>query len=77
MELGEVSDVVRSYPWRCIECKICEICQEKGDDVRCLYIPCGLELTSPHRSVYYFVITVTEVNRFPYSFIAVLTYYAR
>jgi hypothetical protein len=33
MELGEVSDVVRSYPWRCIECKICEICQEKGDDV--------------------------------------------
>jgi hypothetical protein len=33
MELGEVSDVVRSYPWRCIECKICEICKEKGDDV--------------------------------------------
>ena len=33
MELGEVSEVVRSYPWKCIECKICEICQEKGDDV--------------------------------------------
>lgn len=34
MELAKVADVVRSYPWRCIECKICEICQEKGDDVR-------------------------------------------
>jgi hypothetical protein len=33
MELGEVGDVVRSYPWKCVECKICEICQEKGDDV--------------------------------------------
>ncbi|KAG9315248.1 acyl-CoA N-acyltransferase [Chiua virens] len=37
MELGKVSDVVRSYPWRCIECKICEICQEKGDDARILF----------------------------------------
>jgi hypothetical protein len=33
MELGEVSNVVRSYSWKCIECKICEICQKKGDDV--------------------------------------------
>ena len=21
------------YPWKCIECKTCEVCQEKGDDV--------------------------------------------
>jgi len=33
MELGGVADVVRSYPWKCIECKTCEICLEKGDDV--------------------------------------------
>lgn len=33
MELGGVADVVRAYPWKCIECKTCEICFEKGDDV--------------------------------------------
>jgi hypothetical protein len=33
MELGEVGEVIRSYSWKCIECKTCEICQEKGDDV--------------------------------------------
>ncbi|KIJ66686.1 hypothetical protein HYDPIDRAFT_85048 [Hydnomerulius pinastri MD-312] len=37
MELGGVADVVRSYPWKCIECKTCEICQEKGDDARILF----------------------------------------
>ncbi|KAG8213081.1 hypothetical protein J3R82DRAFT_11475 [Butyriboletus roseoflavus] len=37
MELGKVAEVVRSYPWKCIECKICEICQEKGDDARILF----------------------------------------
>ncbi|KAG6332467.1 hypothetical protein ID866_6623 [Astraeus odoratus] len=36
MQLGGVANV-RSYPWRCIECKICEICQEKGDDERILF----------------------------------------
>lgn len=25
--------MVMSYDWRCIECKPCEICKEKGDDV--------------------------------------------
>ncbi|KAF8558205.1 hypothetical protein OG21DRAFT_1595586 [Imleria badia] len=37
MELAKVAEVVRSYPWKCIECKICEICQEKGDDARILF----------------------------------------
>lgn len=37
MELDRVADVVRSYPWTCIECKICEICQQKGDDERILF----------------------------------------
>ena len=33
IHLDELGDIVRSYPWRCSECKICEICHEKGDDV--------------------------------------------
>ncbi len=33
MQLEKLGDVVRSYPWKCIECKNCEVCQEKGDDV--------------------------------------------
>lgn len=37
MELARVADVMRSYPWRCIECKICEVCHEKGDDERILF----------------------------------------
>jgi hypothetical protein len=35
MQLTSVTDVVHTYPWKCIECKNCELCQEKGDDVRC------------------------------------------
>jgi len=37
MELGKVADVIRSYPWTCLECKTCEICREKGDDERILF----------------------------------------
>lgn len=33
MQLTRVTDVVHAYPWKCIECKNCELCQEKGDDV--------------------------------------------
>ncbi|KAH8117798.1 hypothetical protein DFH11DRAFT_859771 [Phellopilus nigrolimitatus] len=33
MELGDIGAILRNYQWKCIECKICEICQEKGDDV--------------------------------------------
>ena len=33
MDLDAVATLVRSYPWKCVECKTCEICQEKGDDV--------------------------------------------
>lgn len=33
MDLGTVATLVRSYLWKCVECKTCEICQEKGDDV--------------------------------------------
>lgn len=27
------ADVAQHYNWRCMECKTCEICCEKGDDV--------------------------------------------
>jgi hypothetical protein len=33
MKLTEMGDILRSYPWKCIECKNCEICGKKGDDV--------------------------------------------
>jgi hypothetical protein len=33
MALETLGEVVRSYPWKCLECKNCEVCQEKGDDV--------------------------------------------
>lgn len=34
MDLGTIGDVLRSYDWKCVECKTCEVCSEKGDDVR-------------------------------------------
>lgn len=34
-----VGDVVRSYPWRCNECKICEVCLSKGDEVSASSFP--------------------------------------
>lgn len=37
MDLDTVATLVRSYPWKCVECKTCEICQEKGDDARILF----------------------------------------
>ncbi|KAG7089863.1 hypothetical protein E1B28_011507 [Marasmius oreades] len=33
-------EMLRSYPWKCIECKNCEICMEKGDDNRILFCDC-------------------------------------
>ncbi|KXN91698.1 Histone acetyltransferase KAT7, partial [Leucoagaricus sp. SymC.cos] len=37
MELSRIGDMLRSYPWKCIECKNCELCGEKGDDERILF----------------------------------------
>lgn len=33
MEIPHLTDVIRNYPWRCQECKECEVCKAKGDDV--------------------------------------------
>ena len=32
---------VKKYAWQCIECKVCEICQSKGDDVGSMFDVCG------------------------------------
>ncbi|CAE6434986.1 unnamed protein product [Rhizoctonia solani] len=37
MEIPQLSEVIRSYPWRCQECKECEICHDKGDDSKMLF----------------------------------------
>ncbi|PFH53093.1 hypothetical protein AMATHDRAFT_138384, partial [Amanita thiersii Skay4041] len=37
MNLAEIGNVVRQYPWKCTECKNCEICQLKSDDDRILF----------------------------------------
>ncbi|KAF8339644.1 uncharacterized protein EI90DRAFT_3037344 [Cantharellus anzutake] len=29
--------IARDYPWTCMECKPCEICQQKGDDTKLLF----------------------------------------
>jgi hypothetical protein len=61
MDLGSVADLVRSYPWKCVECKTCEICQEKGDDVRLRSFTNCYSLTLFHeRLVFSSVILVTE-----------------
>ncbi|RXW24284.1 hypothetical protein EST38_g1587 [Candolleomyces aberdarensis] len=37
MELASMGDIIRSYDWLCIECKKCELCEQKGDDARILF----------------------------------------
>ncbi|OBZ72296.1 Histone acetyltransferase KAT7 [Grifola frondosa] len=32
MQLPGLGDMMRSYPWKCAECKSCEVCQQKRDD---------------------------------------------
>jgi hypothetical protein len=34
MDLGEIADELKTYGWKCVDCKSCEVCQDKGDDVR-------------------------------------------
>ena len=33
LQLEDLGDAVRSYPWKCPECKSCEVCEEKDGDV--------------------------------------------
>ncbi|PPQ98341.1 hypothetical protein CVT26_013597 [Gymnopilus dilepis] len=40
MQLEKLGPVVRSYDWKCIECKNCEVCHLKGDDDRILFCDC-------------------------------------
>lgn len=34
---GRKLAAVRTYAWRCMECKICEVCGEKGDDEQIMF----------------------------------------
>lgn len=34
---GKKLSVVRQYPWHCMECKVCEVCQGKGDDAQIMF----------------------------------------
>ena len=35
-DLARISENLFSYAWKCVECKNCEVCQEKGAEVGCL-----------------------------------------
>jgi hypothetical protein len=48
MELSKIGDMIRTYPWKCLECKNCELCGDKGDDVRLF----GHSLSSEGRSMH-------------------------
>jgi hypothetical protein len=63
MDLDSVADLVRSYPWKCVECKTCEICEEKGDDV-CVrpFTKVLLTYNCSERLAFSSVILVTEVG---------------
>ncbi|KAB5592519.1 Histone acetyltransferase [Ceratobasidium theobromae] len=37
IQIPHLADVIRSYDWRCQDCKECEICQSKGDDSKMLF----------------------------------------
>lgn len=37
LDIVEILDTVLTYQWTCIECRACEICHDKGDDVRTFY----------------------------------------
>lgn len=30
---AKLAAAVKTYPWTCLECKVCETCDSKGDDV--------------------------------------------
>ena len=67
LEIAHISDVVYNYSWECIECKKCEVCKEKGDDVSIsLNLLCTYALlTKNFRQSFYSATTAIEVG--PYS----------
>ena len=62
MKLAEIGDVIRSYPWKCLECKSCEICREKGDDVSFAHVAVDDLSHAIRRNVSYFVTVATVVR---------------
>ncbi|KAI0925909.1 hypothetical protein AcV5_008515 [Taiwanofungus camphoratus] len=37
LQLAEIGDIIRSYGWKCNDCKNCEICHQKGGENRLLF----------------------------------------
>ena len=34
LQINELGDILYQYDWHCIDCKFCEVCREKGNEVR-------------------------------------------
>ena len=66
MQLEKLGPVVRSYDWKFIECKNCEVCHLKGDDVSQVAVKSKSMLTiiSLNRIEYCSVIVVIEVREY-------------
>ncbi|OCH95441.1 hypothetical protein OBBRIDRAFT_831000 [Obba rivulosa] len=37
LDLADIGDIMRSYDWKCMECKNCEVCHSKEDDNRMMF----------------------------------------
>ncbi|EIM91009.1 uncharacterized protein STEHIDRAFT_50161 [Stereum hirsutum FP-91666 SS1] len=64
MQLDSAAELMYSYPWKCAECKPCEVCNDKEDDVRVrleTHSPL-LPLTHISRAACCVVIPATEVR---------------
>lgn len=62
-----MGDIIRGYDWLCIECKKCELCEQKGDDVGAHTGYDATEmLNRVFRPVFCFVTDVIEVCIWPY-----------
>ncbi|KIK10120.1 hypothetical protein K443DRAFT_81614 [Laccaria amethystina LaAM-08-1] len=62
MELAEIGHVLISYPWKCIECKNCELCKEKGDDVSHVFVKMPTHSETLKRSGFCFVTVAIVVS---------------
>jgi hypothetical protein len=48
IQIPQLADVIRTYSWRCPECKECEICKAKEDDVSRTRLPLNILLINVH-----------------------------
>lgn len=61
--MEELEDALKTYPWKCAECKSCEICEEKDGDVRPVMTNLVLcILIVRYRAICLYVMLVIEVS---------------